>query len=63
MLFRSPSWAQNAANPTDAYYGIVYNNTNAGKEAIGFVDLGGVFDMTTGDLAVNWNASGFFTMV
>lgn len=59
----NPLWLQDAANPVNAYWAIIYNDTNAGKEAIGFVDLGGVFDMTTGDLAVNWNASGFFTLV
>lgn len=52
------TWAQHASNPTDATYGIIYNDTNAGKRAIGFVDLGGAFDMTTGPLAVAVNASG-----
>jgi len=57
----NPTWAQNASNPTDATWGILYNDTSAGKEAIAFVDLGGAFDMTTGDLTVTWNASGIGT--
>lgn len=46
------AWAQNASNPTDATYGIYYNDTAAGKNALASVDLGGSFDMTTGDLTV-----------
>lgn len=49
------TWAQNASNPTNAQWGIIYNN-QAAKECVGYVDLGGAFDMTTGDLDVNWGA-------
>jgi len=49
--------AQDASNPTDATWGILYNNTDAGKRAIGFIDLGGAYDMTTGDLDINWGSS------
>lgn len=56
------SIAQNASNPTNARWGILYNDTSAGKECIAFVDLGSDFDMTTGDLAINWNASGIKTL-
>ena len=58
----NPSWAQNASNDTDAYWGILYNDTDAGDAAIAFVDLGGPVDMTAGDLTVTWNASGIFTL-
>ncbi len=58
----NPTWAQNASNDVDAYWGLIYNSTNAGKEAIGFVDLGGPVDMSAGSLTVTWNASGFFTL-
>lgn len=58
----NPTWAQNASNDVDAHWGILYNDTNAGKEAICFVDLGGPVDMTAGDLTVTWNASGIFTL-
>jgi hypothetical protein len=58
----NPTWAQNASNDTDAYWGIIYNYTDAGKDALAFVDLGGPVDMTAGDLTVTWNASGIFTI-
>lgn len=50
--------AQNAANPTNATQAIIYNDTAAGKNAVGFVDIGGAFDMTTGPLSFVWNANG-----
>ena len=56
-----PYVAQNASNATDARWGILYNNTDADKKAIGFLDFGSVFDMTTGDLNITWNGSGIFT--
>jgi len=66
MTFKSlespPSWAQNASNTTTAYWGIVYNFTDAGKDAVAFVELGGPVDMSAGDLTVTWNASGIFTI-
>lgn len=52
---------QNASNPTNARWGIGYNNTSAGKESIFFLDLGSVFDMSSGDLTVTWSASGIWT--
>jgi len=58
----NPTWAQNASNDTDAYWAIVYNYTNLGKDALCFIDLGGPVDMTAGDLTVTWNASGLFTI-
>lgn len=58
----NPSWAQNASNDTDAYWGLIYNDTVVGDPAIAFVDLGGPVDMTAGDLTITWNASGIFTI-
>jgi hypothetical protein len=52
------SVAANAGNPTNAVWGIIYNDTAAGKNALGFVDLGGTFNMTGGNLDVLWNANG-----
>ena len=49
------TWAQNAGNPTDARWGIVFNVTAANR-CIAFVDLGSAFDMTTGDLTITWGA-------
>jgi len=58
----NPTWAQDASNDTDAYWGIIYNYTDAGKDALAYVDLGGPVDMTAGDLTVTWNGSGIFTI-
>ena len=58
----NPTWAQDASNDADAYWGIVYNYTDAGNDAMCFVDLGGPVDMTAGDLTVTWNASGIVTI-
>lgn len=56
------SIAQNAANPTNARWAIIYNSTSAGKECIGFLDLGSVINLSTGSFTVTWNASGLFTI-
>ncbi len=48
--------AQNAGNAVDFTWGIIFNDTPASKHAVGFVDLGGAFDGTTGDLDVIWGA-------
>lgn len=56
----NPSWAQNASNDTDAYWGLIYHVTSG--QAIAFVDLGGPVDMSAGSLTITWNASGIFTI-
>lgn len=48
------TWSQNGSSPTDATYGIIFNNTASGKQCIGYVDLGGAFNMTTGDLTITF---------
>ena len=61
----NPSWAQNASNDVDAYWALIYNDTQTtpiADAAIAFVDLGGPVDMTAGSLTVTWNASGIFTI-
>lgn len=58
----NPTWAQDPSNDTDAFWGLIYNDTDVGKLAIAFVDLGGPVDMTAGDLTITWNASGIFTI-
>ena len=58
----NPTWAQNANNDVDAYWGIIYNFTDAGKDALAFVDLGGPVDMSAGALTITWNDSGIFTI-
>jgi len=55
--FDNPTvWTQLAGSPTDARYGILYNDSSVGKKCIGFIDLGSVFDMTSGDLTITWGA-------
>jgi hypothetical protein len=58
----NPTWAQDPANDADAYWGIIYNYTDAAHDALAFVDLGGPVDMSGGDLTVTWSASGIFTI-
>ena len=57
----NPTWAANGSNDTDAYWALIYNDTQAGDPAIGFVDLGGPIDMTAGPLTVTWHANGIYT--
>jgi hypothetical protein len=49
---------QNAGNPTNARWGIIYNDTDAGKRAIGFIDFGSDRNLTTGDFTINFGGSG-----
>lgn len=58
----NPTWTQNASNDTDAYWGLIYNDTDASDLAIAFVDLGGPVDMSAGPLTITWSASGIFTI-
>jgi hypothetical protein len=51
--------AQNASNPTNARWGIIYNSTDAGKRTVLALDLGSVLDLTAGDLVVTVNAGGW----
>ena len=58
----NPTWAQDAGNDVDAWWGLIYNDTQVGDPAIAFVELAGPVDMTAGDLTITWNASGIFTI-
>jgi len=49
-----------AANPTNARWAIIYNDTAAGKQAIGYIDLGADMDLTTDDFDYIVHANGFF---
>lgn len=50
------TWSQNAGNPTTCVWGIVYSDSATNKNCIAYVDLGGSFDATTGDLTITWGA-------
>lgn len=54
----NPTWAKDASNDTDAYWALIYNDTQAGDPAIAFVELDGPVDMTAGALTVTWNGLG-----
>lgn len=56
----SPTWAADASNDTDAYWGIIYNDTDVSDSAIAYIDLGGPVDMQAGPLTIN--AGTIFTM-
>lgn len=56
------SLAQNASGFTDGYWGILYNATAVGGNAIGFVDLGGPASEQAGPINVTWGASGILTV-
>lgn len=57
--FADVTWTQNASNPTGAYWGIIYNESDAGKRCVGFVEVGTNLDLTTGDLSITWDSNGF----
>jgi len=46
------SWAQNALGPEDAYYGVVYCDSAASKNAFCFIDLDGPLSLRTGDITI-----------
>ena len=54
--------AQNAAGFTNAYWGIIYNDSEGGKAAIAFVDLGGPVSEVAGPVALNWGVAGILTI-
>lgn len=56
------SLAQDPSGFTDARWGILYNDSAASKNAIGFVDLGADVSEQDGPVNINWNASGIFTV-
>jgi hypothetical protein len=49
--------AQDAAGFTNARWGIIYNNTNAAKQAIGFIDLGADRSIVSGSLTLDWSGA------
>lgn len=56
------SIAQDGANPTNARWAVIYNETATNNECIGFLDLGTAVDLSAGAFAVTWNASGIYTI-
>lgn len=58
------SLAQDAAGFTNGAYGIIYNNTDANKRAIGYVELssGGTLSLVAGAVTITMNASGILAL-
>ncbi len=54
--------AQDASGFTNARWGIVYNNTDANKRAVGFLDLGSDRSLVAGSLTITMNASGILSL-
>lgn len=50
--------AQDAAGFTNGRYAIVYNNTDANKRAIGFIDFGSDRSIAAGSLVLNFQGAG-----
>lgn len=55
------SWSQHATGFSDAYWAVVYNDTEATKMAIGFIELGGPVGNVAGDLTIEWTGGIVFT--
>jgi len=55
------TWTASTLNPTNARWGLLYDDTSTVKYALAYIDLGSEFDMTTGDLTITVHASGWFT--
>lgn len=51
--------AQDAAGFTNGAYGIIYNNTDANKRAIGFIELSaaGSLSLVAGQVVVDWSGA------
>ena len=56
------SLSKNESGFTDAYWAILYNDTNAADMAIGFLEMGGPVSEAAGPVAINWNANGILTV-
>ena len=54
--------SQDAGGFTDAFWGILYSSTHASDYALGFLDFGGPVSEVAGPIAINWNASGIWTV-
>ena len=50
------SIAQDASNPTNARWIVIYNNTDANKRAVAFLDLGSARDLSAGLFEFKFNS-------
>jgi hypothetical protein len=49
--------AQDATGFTAARWGIIYNNTNAAKQCLAFIDLGSDRSIVAGSLTLDWSGA------
>ena len=60
------TWIQNAGGPTDIKTAVIYNDTDAGKRAIGFIDMTAdgttAISLVDGDIALAFGSGGIFTL-
>lgn len=56
------SLAQDASGFTNGRWGIVYNNTDANKRAIGYLDLGSDRSLVAGSVTITMHASGILSL-
>lgn len=57
------SWAANASSPVNARWAIIYDNTTANKQVVGYIDLGGVVSLVPGlQININGVSSGSQTL-
>lgn len=63
MDFADVTVAQDASGFTNGRWGIVYNNTDANKRAIGYIDFGSDRSIVGGSLLIQLNASGVLALV
>ena len=60
------TWTQHASGPATIKTAVLYNDTDSGKRAIGFMDMTGngtsAISLVDGDITVTFNASGIFTL-
>jgi hypothetical protein len=56
--------AQDAGGATNIAYAIFYNNTDANKRALGYLEISaaGTVSLVTGSLTINFNASGVLSL-
>ena len=54
--------AQTASNPTDCRWAICYSDTATNKNALGFIDLDGITDLSVGGFSYTVPAGGYFSI-
>lgn len=64
MDFADVALAQDASGFTNGGYGIIYNNTDTNKRAIGYIELSSTdaASLVTGAINITFNASGTFAL-